>query len=70
MTLQKALHPSDNIDTLCVSRREEGRGHDNIEDSVDELIRGIEDVIKKSKDYYSGKLQHWQCKEKKNNNKI
>ena len=36
------------IDTLYVSKNEEGRWLANIEDSVDASMRGLEDNIKKS----------------------
>ena len=32
MTMHKALHPRDDIDRLCVSRKEGGRGLASIED--------------------------------------
>ena len=34
MTMHKALDPSDDVDRLHVSRKEGGRGHASIEDSV------------------------------------
>ena len=33
-----------------MSRKEEGRGHADIEDCVDESIQGFEDYIKKSEE--------------------
>ena len=39
----------DDIDRLYLSRKEEGRGSDSIEDSVDALIRRLEDYIEKSR---------------------
>ena len=39
MMMQKALHPTDDVDRLCVSRKERGKGLANIQDSVDALIQ-------------------------------
>ena len=39
MTMQKALHPRDDIDRLYVSRKEGGKGLASIEDNVDALIQ-------------------------------
>ena len=50
MTMHKALHPRDDSDRLYVTRKEGGRRLASMEDSVDELIRGLEDNIKKSKE--------------------
>ena len=47
MTMHKALHPRDGVDRLYVSRKEEGRGLDSIEDSVDGSIQRLEDEIEK-----------------------
>ena len=47
MTMHKALHPRDDVDTLCVSRKEGGRGLASIEDSVDASIQRLEDYIQK-----------------------
>ena len=44
-----ALHPRNDIDRLCVSRKEEARGLTSIEDSVDASIRRLEDYIKIAK---------------------
>ena len=41
MTMHKGLHPRDNIDRLYVSRKEGGRGHARIEDSIDARNRRI-----------------------------
>ena len=49
MTILKALHPRDDIDWLCV-RRKVGRGHASVEESVDNLIRHLEDYIKEGKE--------------------
>ena len=43
MTMHKALHPRDDIDRIYVSRKEGGRGLASIEDSVDALLRRLED---------------------------
>ena len=45
--MHKALHPRDNIDRLYVSRREGGRGHASIEDSIDTSIQRLTDYIEK-----------------------
>ena len=45
MTMHKTLHPRDDVDRLCVSRKEGGRGL-SIENSVDASI-GLEDYIEK-----------------------
>ena len=47
MTMHKALHPTDDVDRLYVSRKEGGRGHTSIEDSVDASIQRLEDYIEK-----------------------
>ena len=47
MTMHKALHPRGDVDRLCVSRKEGGRGLASIEDSVDALIQRLEDYIQK-----------------------
>ena len=44
---KKALHLRDDIDRLCVSRKNGGRGLASIEDSVDALIQRLEDYIEK-----------------------
>ena len=47
MTMHKALHPIHDVDRLYVSRREEGRGLANIEESVDTSIQRLENFIEK-----------------------
>ena len=47
MTMHKALHPSDDVDRLYVSRKEGGRGLASIENSVDASIQRLEDYIEK-----------------------
>ena len=47
MTMQKALHPRDDVDRLYVSRKEGGRRLDSIEDTVDASIQRLEDYIEK-----------------------
>ena len=42
MTLHKALHTSDDVDRLYVSRKEGGRGLASIEDSVDASIQRLQ----------------------------
>ena len=45
--MRKALHPRDDVDWQNVSRKEEGRGLANIEDTVDASIQRLEDYIEK-----------------------
>ena len=47
MTMHKALHPRDDGDRLCVSRKEGGRGLASIEDNVDASILRLEDDTEK-----------------------
>ena len=47
ITMNKELHPRDDVDRLYVSRKEGGRGLASIEDSVDALIQRLEDYIQK-----------------------
>ena len=47
MTMHKALHPSDDVYRLYVSRREGGRGLDSIKDNNDISIKRLEDYIEK-----------------------
>ena len=49
MTIHKALHPSDDVDRLYVSRKKGGRGLASIEDSIDTSIQWLEDYIEKHK---------------------
>ena len=44
--MYKALHPDD-VDRLYVSRKEAGRGHASIEDTVHASIQRLEDYIQK-----------------------
>ena len=50
MTMHKALDPRDDIDRLCVSRKEGGKGLSSIEDCIDTPIRRFRDYIKKNKE--------------------
>ena len=43
--MHKPLHPRDDVDRQYVSRKEGGRGHTSIEDSVDTSIQRLEDFI-------------------------
>ena len=45
--MHKALHPSDDMDRLYVSRKEGGRGLASIEDTVDASIQRLEENIEK-----------------------
>ena len=47
MTMQKALHPRDDVDRLYVSRKKGGRGLASIENSVDASIQQLENYIQK-----------------------
>ena len=47
MTMNKALHPRDDVDRLYVSRREGGRGLASIEGCVDASKERFEDYIEK-----------------------
>ena len=47
MTMQKNLHPRDDVDRLYVSSKEGGRGVASIEDSVDASIQRLKDYIQK-----------------------
>ena len=45
--MHKALHQTDDFDTLYVSRREGGRGLASIEDGVEASIQQLEDYREK-----------------------
>ena len=45
--MHKALHPSDDVGRLYVSRKEGGRGFASIEDTVDASIQRLEDYTEK-----------------------
>ena len=47
MTMLKALHLRDDVDSLYVSRKEVGRGLASIEDCVDTSMQRLEDYIEK-----------------------
>ena len=47
MTMQKALHPRDDVDRLYGSRKEGGRVLISIEDSVNASIQRVKDYIEK-----------------------
>ena len=47
ITMHKALHPSDDIDRLYVSRTEGGGGLTGVEDTVDVSIQWLENYIEK-----------------------
>ena len=49
MIIHKALHLRDDINRVCVSRKEGERGLTIIEDSIDTSIQGLDIYIKKSK---------------------
>ena len=45
--MKKTLHPLDDVDRLYVSRKERGRGHDRIENSMNASIQQIEVYLEK-----------------------
>ena len=47
MTMHEALHPTDDVNRLYVSRKEGGKGLASTEDSVDASIKWFEDYIEK-----------------------
>ena len=47
MTMNKALHPRDDVDRLYVSRKEGGRELASIEDTEDASIQQLKDYIEK-----------------------
>ena len=47
MTVHKALHHRDDLESLYVSRKEGGSELASIEDSIDASIRRLEDYIQK-----------------------
>ena len=47
--MHKVLYPRDDKDRQYVTRKEGGGGFTSIEDSIDVLMWGLEDYIKKSK---------------------
>ena len=49
MTMHKALHPSDDVHRLFVSRKEGGKGLASIEDNVDASIQRLDGYIEKHK---------------------
>ena len=46
-TMHKTLHPKDDVVRLFISRKEGGRRHTSIEDSVEASIQRLEDYIEK-----------------------
>ena len=46
-TMNKALHPRDDVDRLYVSRKERGRGLTSFEDTADASIQRLEEYIEK-----------------------
>ena len=67
MTMHKALHPRDDVDRLCVSRKKGGRGLASIEDSIDGSIQRLEDYIRR-RTHYSHQKRYWEHDEKQNDN--
>ena len=47
MAMHKVLHPRDDVNRLYVPRKDGGKGHASIEDSVDAYIQRLEDYIEK-----------------------
>ena len=50
MTMNKALHPKDDIDRPYVSRKEGVSGHASIENSEDVSIQELKDYKKRKKE--------------------
>ena len=70
MTMHKALHHRDDVDSQYVSRKEGGRGLASIEDSVDASIQRLEDYIQKTRrrPHYSHQKRHREHDEQQNDN--
>ena len=49
-TIYKALHPKSDVDRLCISRKDRGRGLISIEDCVELAIRGLEVYVHESEE--------------------
>ena len=68
--MHEALHAKDNVDRLCVPRKE-GRGLASIKDNVDASIQRLEDFIKKRRGRLitatRNKSDHQRIVKKKNN---
>ena len=50
MTMNKALHPRDDIERLQVSRKEKGRELSGNKETINTSLRRLEDYIKKRKE--------------------
>ena len=57
--MHKALHPRDDVDRLYVSRKEGGRGHTSIQDSVKVSTQRLHRKVGGENDYGYQK-QYWQ----------
>ena len=70
ITMYKALHPRNDLDDLCVSRKERGRGIVSIEKNIDASIQGLKDYIKKApkNTCYNHQKQYRQHKHQQNKN--
>ena len=58
MTIHKALYSRDDVERLCVSRKEEGRGLASIEGSIDTSIQWLEDYIEKHEEGLSTAIRN------------
>ena len=67
MTMYKALHPSDDVDRLYVSRKEERGGLASIRDSVTASTQGLYRNAWRVTDYSILK-RYWQYDEQQNDN--
>ena len=66
--VHKALHTTDEVDRLYVSRKEGGRGLGSIQDSADISVQWLDDYIKKAqrKTNFSDQKQYWEHKYQQN----
>ena len=70
MTKHNVLNPRDDVDRLCKTRKEGGRGVNSIEESVDASTQQLTDYIRKTKNTnYSDLKQHNQHNKKTKNEK-
>ena len=56
--MHQALRPWDDVDRLYVSRKEGGRGHASIEDSIDASIQRLKEYIRKHEGGLSTSLRN------------
>ena len=48
MTMHNALYPKSNVDRLCISRMEVGRGLQGVEETVNVTNSGLQNYVKES----------------------